>query len=186
MDVMEALRMRRSIGKLSGDVSDADVRELIEAALWAPNHRLTEPWSFTVVRGAARERVGAAWAAILGNETALEGEARQALLEREAGKLQRAPVLIVVAVRTDSDPVVATEDFAAGAAAVQNLLLAAHARGFGAIWRTGEMAHRKEINAALGLAEGDRIVAIVYLGRAAAEPPQARPRQIESVIRWLS
>ena len=92
----------------------------------------------------------------------------------------------MVAVRTDSDPVVATEDFAAGAAAVQNLLLAAHARGFGAIWRTGEMAHRKEINAALGLAEGDRIVAIVYLGRAAAEPPHARPRQIESVIRWLS
>jgi nitroreductase len=186
MDVMEALRMRRSNGKLSGDVSNEDVRALIEAALWAPNHRLTEPWSFTVLRGAARERVGAAWAAILRNETRLEGEAREALLEREAGKLQRAPVLIVVSVRTDSDPVVATEDFAAGAAAVQNLLLAAHARGFGAIWRTGEMAHRKEINAALGLDQGDRIVAIVYLGQAAADPPPARPRQLESVVRWLS
>jgi nitroreductase len=186
MDVMEALRMRRSIGKLGGDVADEDIRALIEAALWAPNHRLTEPWSFTVVRGAARGRMGAAWAAILGNETKLVGEARDALLEREAGKLQRAPVLIVVSVRTDSDPVVATEDFAAGAAAVQNLLLAAHARGFGAIWRTGEMAHRKEINAVLGLDEGDRIVAIVYLGQPAAEAPQARPRRLEAVVRWLS
>jgi len=183
---MEALRTRRSIAKLGGDVSDTDVRSLIEAALWAPNHRLTEPWRFTVLRGAARERLGAAWAATLAQETKLTGEAREAFLEREAGKPLRAPVLIVVSVRTDPDPVVAAEDFAAGAAAVQNLLLAANALALGAMWRTGEMAYRKEINAVLGLEAGDRIVAIVYLGRPATDPPQARPRQIDSAVRWLS
>ncbi len=183
---MEALRTRRSIGKLGGEVPDEEIRALIEAALWAPNHRLTEPWRFTVLKGAARERVGAAWAAVVESETKLTGEARAGALEREAGKLLRAPVVIVVSVRTDADPVVASEDFAAGAAAVENLLLAAYARGFGAMWRTGEMAYRKEIKAVLGLDEGDRIVAFVYLGRPRMEPPEGRPRQIESVVRWLS
>ncbi len=182
---MEALRTRRSIGKLEGDVSDDDIRALIEAALWAPNHHLTEPWRFTVVRGAARERLGTAWAALLESTTKLSGDERAALLQREAGKLLRAPVLVIVSVRTDPDPVVATEDFAAGAAAVQNMLLAAWARGLGAIWRTGEMAHRKEINPVLGLDDTDRIVAIVYLGQPAMEPP-ARARQFDSVVRWLS
>jgi nitroreductase len=92
--------------------------------------------------------------------------------------------VIVASVRTDFDPVVAAEDFAATAAAVQNLLLAAHARGLGAIWRTGEMAYRSEIREHLGLERGDRIVAFIYLGRPAMEPPQARPRTLEGVLRF--
>jgi nitroreductase len=57
VDTIEALRARRSIGKLDGDVPEAELRELIELATWAPNHKLTEPWRFTVLRGAARERL---------------------------------------------------------------------------------------------------------------------------------
>jgi nitroreductase len=185
MDLLEALRTRRSIGKLGGEVSDAEVRELVEAAIWAPNHRLTEPWRFTVLRGAARERLGHAWAALAAGESTLEGERLEAFLAREAAKPLRAPVVIVVSARTDPDPVVAAEDFAATAAAVQNLLLAAHALGLGAIWRTGEMAFRREIAEHLGLDPGDRIVAFVYLGRPVMEVPQGRPRTLDGVLRFL-
>jgi nitroreductase len=185
MDVLEALRTRRSIGKLSGEVADEEVRALVEAALWAPNHHLTEPWRFTVLRGQARERLGAAWASLVAAATLLQGEPRVALLQGEAAKPLRAPVLVVASVRTEADPVVAAEDFAATAAAVQNLLLAAHARGLGAMWRTGEMAQRVEIRAHLGLAPTDRIVAFVYLGRPAMAPPAARPRSLDGVLRFL-
>jgi nitroreductase len=184
MDVLEALRTRRSIGKLGGDVGDDEVRTLVEAALWAPNHRLTEPWRFTVLRGDARRRLGEAWAALAPSQTRLSGEEHEAFLRREAAKPLRAPVLIVASVRTDSDPVVAVEDFAATAAAVQNLLLAAHAQGLGAMWRTGGMAYRAEILAHLGLAPNDRIVGLVYLGHPAMDPPRARPRGLEDVLRF--
>jgi nitroreductase len=184
MDLFEALRTRRSIGKLAGDVTDGEIRELVEAALWAPNHRLTEPWRFTVLRGAARERLGRAWAALVAGETPLDVERREALASREEGKPLRAPVVIAASVRTDPDPVVADEDFAATAAAVQNLLLAAHARGLGAIWRTGGMAYRREIREHLGLDAGDRIVAFIYLGRPAMDPPQARPRSLDGILRF--
>ena len=170
---MDAMRARRSIGKLDGDVDEALIRTLLEAAVLAPNHRLTEPWRFTVVRGEARERMGAIWAEASGSES-------------EARKPLRAPVLIAVSVRTDADAVIAEEDFAATAAAVENLLLAATAHGLGAIWRTGAMVARPEIKAFLELEESDRIVAIVYLGQPAMDAPPAKPRQFESVVRWLS
>ena len=186
MEVMEALRGRRSIGKLNGDIDDAQIRELVEAAIHAPNHKLTEPWRFTVVRGDARARLGEAWAACEAARTTLTGADRDAYLRREAQKPLRAPVLIVVSTRTDADPIVALEDFAATAAAVENLLLAAHARGYGAMWRTGAMAYDERINEHLGLAQSDRIIAIVYLGRAAMPPPRDRPRNVDAVLRTLS
>ena len=185
-DILGALRMRRSIGKLQGDVSDEQIRALIEAAVWAPNHRLTEPWRFIVLRGAARERLGRAWAEVAAKKTRLHGEEREAFLRREAAKPARAPALIVVATRTDDDPIVAAEDFAATAAGVQNLLLAAQGLGLGAMWRTGELAYAPEIKAHLEFEPSDRIVAIVYVGQRAMEPPKGHERESVRNVRWLS
>jgi len=186
MDIIDALRARRSMKQLEGDIGDADVRELIELATWAPNHRMTEPWRFTILRGAARERLGELGAEILGRDPNLSGEAREIALKREPQKALRAPVIVAVSVRTDADPVVATEDYAATAAAVQNMLLGAIARGFGAMWRTGDMAYRPETKAFLGLDVSDRIVAFVYLGMPPPmDTPKPRPREVDGVIRRL-
>jgi len=183
MDALEALRTRRSVGKLTGDVSDADVRELIACAVAAPNHKLTQPWRFTILRGGARERLGAAWSRIVEAGDVPPGVDRAAFVAKEAAKPTRAPVLIVASTRTDDDPIRAIEDFAATAAAVTNLLVAAHAKGFGAIWRTGDMAYRAEIREHLGLDPTDRIVAIVYLGLPAIVPPPRMPPDLSSVVR---
>jgi nitroreductase len=186
MDVLNALRSRRSIGKLGGEVGDDEIRVLIEAATWAPNHRLTEPWRFVVLRGEARERLGRLWAEIVAKRSPLQGEERAKLIQKEAAKPLRAPVLLIVAVRTDDDPIVAIEDFAATAAAVQNVLLAAEALGLGAMWRTGDMVYDPEIKTHLGLDSPDRIVAAVYLGRPEMQPPQAQPRECKENVRWLT
>ena len=186
MDVMEAMRTRRSIGKVTGDVSDAEVRALVDVALCAPNHKQTAPWTFTVLRGDARARLGDAWARIAADITSLTGDDRDAFLSREARKPLRAPVLIVTSTVTALDPVTAAEDFAATAAATQNLLLAAHALGLGAVWRTGDIAYRSEINAVLGLAPNDRIVGIVYIGRPDMRVPPEPPRDVDAALRILT
>jgi nitroreductase len=186
MDVLNALRSRRSIGRLGGEIGDQEIQTLIEAATWAPNHRLTEPWRFVVLRGEARERLGRLWAEIMATRSALHGEERAKLLQKEAAKPLRAPVLLIVAVRTDDDPIVAIEDFAATAAAVQNVLLAAQALGLGAMWRTGDMVYDHTVKEHLGLDPDDRIVAAVYLGRPETQPPRAQPRECKENVRWLS
>jgi len=182
MDAIEAIRTRRSIGKLDGDVTAEEVRELVGLALCAPNHKLTNPWRFIALRGAARERLGAVWTEVAQTIPVPPGVEREAFLSKEARKTLRAPVLIVAATRTADDPVVAEEDYAACAAAVENLLIGAHAKGLGAMWRTGEMARDSRVKAHLGLDESDRIVAIVYLGRPAMPPPVMPPRDVSEFL----
>lgn len=183
VETLDAIRTRRSIGRSEGDVDERTIRELIEAAVAAPNHHLTQPWRFTVVRGDARGRLGDLWAARYADETA--PAARDAFIEGQRAKLLRAPVIVVVSTRTDVDPLRATEDRDATAAAVENFLLAAHARGLAAAWRTGRIAADIEVKRFLGLDPSDRIVAFVYLGAQASEAGDVRARSLDDVVRWI-
>jgi len=180
---MEAIRTRRSVGLSSGDVSRETIAELIETATLAPNHKLTQPWHFTVVKGEARERLGEVWAREA--SAAIDPAKRAAMMEGETKKLLRAPVVIVVSSRTDANPVTAEEDLSATAAAVQNLLLAAHAKGLYAAWKTGKIVSSSEVKRFLGLEERDRIIAMVYLGAQPKEEPGSRNRRVRSTITWL-
>lgn len=182
-NVTHAIRHRRSIGRSEGELSRAAIEDLIETASWAPNHHLTEPWTFTVLSGDARRKLGDFWASTRAGELGLEGEKRDGFLQGESQKPLRAPTLIVVSARTDPDPVIAAEDFAATAAAVQNLLLAASARGYSAMWRTGEVAYHPAVKRFLNLGESDRIVAIVYVGERGTVTAQPQTRK-PPVIRW--
>ncbi len=181
----QLIRGRRSIGRSEGEPSREIITELIEAATWAPNHHLTEPWKFTVLSGEARRELGEFWAKTRADELALEGEKRDGFMQGEAKKPLRAPVLIIVSARTDADAVVAEEDFAATAAAVQNLLLAAAERNLGAMWRTGDMVRSAAVKRHLGLDESDRIVAVVYLGERGVADAQPRARK-PPTIDWRS
>jgi nitroreductase len=183
MELLEAITTRRTIGKSTGDLPRETIVELIEAAVWAPNHKMTQPWRFSVVSGSAREELGGIWARAAVSSVALDQ--RDAFVAGETKKLQRAPYVIVVSVRTDDNPIVAEEDFAATAAAVQNLLLAAHAKGLAAAWKSGKICYSGEVKRYLGLDPADRIIALVYLGAVATEEPKLKPRDVESVISWI-
>jgi nitroreductase len=184
MTVAEAIRSRRTIGKIDGEVPRETIRELIELATLAPNHRMTEPWRFTVITGAARERLGRFWAERAAQH--IEPAARAAFIEGEAKKPLRAPTLIVVSTRTDENPEIAEEDFAATSAAVQTLLLAAQDKGIYTGWKTGKMVHDPEVKKFLGLDPSDRIVAVVYMGTKPLEEAKQRPRKVDEIINWLS
>jgi nitroreductase len=172
--VLEAIRSRRSVGRVRPDPLPREVvEELIAAAVCAPNHHLTGPWRFVVLAGAARREVGEAHArAVLRERPDLPAQG----VEKEASRLERAPVVVACCVTGSEDPLQAREDRDAVAAAVENLLLAAHARGLAAMWRTGAMAGEPEVREALGLGPGDAVVAFVYLGFP-VEPAPERPER---------
>ena len=141
--ILQALRARRSVGRVRPEQPPrALVERVIEAATWAPNHYHTRPWRFVVVAGEARRALGAVMADALREGLEESDGARAAvLLEKERNKPLRAPVLIAVAVVPSPEPhVLEIEEICAGAASVQNMLLAAEALGLGAMWRTGDAA----------------------------------------------
>jgi nitroreductase len=77
------------------------------------------------------------------------------------------------------------EQLASAAAAAQNILLAAHAQGYGAVWKTGAPAYDDGVKQALGLAHDDAIVGFIYLGTPVADMPTApRPSTHDHVSIW--
>src|SRR5690554_7735230 len=106
MELMEAIRSRRSIGRVKQDtVGHEIIEQILEAGIWAPNHKLTEPWRFTVMTGDGRRRLGNAYADIAA-EAADESlsEAEHSLqYDKHVAKAFRAPVVIAVAVSPSTD-----------------------------------------------------------------------------------
>ena len=154
---------RRSARVLAGPGPDDGALDLIlAAAMRAPDHGRLRPWRFVVIRGAARERLGAALADHL---RASEPQASAAALERERRKAQRAPVIVAVAARVQPEARVPPhEQVLSAAAAAHAMLLAAYALGFNAVWKTGSGAYADSVKTALGLEVTDSLVGFIYIG----------------------
>jgi nitroreductase len=94
-------------------------------------------------------------------------------------------IIACICTPSSDDPVVRREDRDAVSAAVQNLLLAAHAEGLGAIWRTGAFVDEPEVREHIGCGDDTDIVGFVYLGHPDGPPPDAPARRpAAAVTRW--
>src|SRR5262245_59578717 len=151
MELFEAIHTRQSVSKVRPDPVPRElIEKLLSAAAQAPNHHKVRPWRFIVLTGAARERLGEAMGTSLLRRNP---NAVPEAVAAERAKPLRAPVLIAVGVDKATQPkVVEIENVSAASAAAQNMLLAAHALGLGAMWRTGDAAFDPGVKAALGLA----------------------------------
>ncbi|MEJ7583136.1 MAG: nitroreductase [Acidimicrobiales bacterium] len=176
MDVLAAIRTRRSISRLSPPApSDDELRTILEAATCAPDHGTLRPWRFVVLAGEAKEAFGS----VLADATVADYhdrglEPEPAKVEKDRTKMTRGPLVVVVACRYGPSPKIPRhEQFAAVVAATQNACLAATALGYGSMWRTGPNADNPHVKRSLGLEEADDIVGFLYLGT--AEPAAAKP-----------
>lgn len=177
MELLEAIRGRYTADAFGEEAPPRDVIErLIECAVWAPNHQLTEPWSFHVVAGQAREEMGQVLVEWL--KSAHPSTPDQEALDQASRTAMRSPVMIAVGQTVDpeADAVRDLEDYAACCAAVQNLMLAAHAEGLVTKWGTGRTSRNRALKEFLGLTEHDRIVGYIFLGYPAGEAPADRER----------
>ncbi len=185
MDIFEAIFQRHSVDALRPDpIPRALTEQLLAAAAQAPNHFRVRPWRFIVLEGDARRTLADALAAAFARRNpAAAAEA----LEKEAQKAYRAPLVIVIAADLPSEPrVLEFENVLAAGAAVQNLLLAAHALGLGAKWRTtGSGSYEPEVHAALGLLPEQPIVAVVYVGYPQQPTPAPERPSFEEKTTWM-
>jgi nitroreductase len=169
-DVLKAIRGRRSILRFTDQpVSDEEIAAILEAGRWAPSYINSQPLEFLVVRDPKTRsrlvdilmRVTVAWQGFLS-----------------------APASIVVIADPTRDPRHLAED---GAAATQNLCLAAHSLGLATFWaglHSGSDAKGSaegELKAALGIPQGMRLVSVVPVGHAAYDATTSRRRLSEIV-----
>lgn len=185
MNVSDAIARRRSIKKFQDrPVTREEIESLLDAAVLAPNHHLTQPWRFYVLGLEARRRYGLA----LGERKARklpDPEAANAVREKTAADYQAFPALIAVAQVLHENPETREEDYAAVMQAIANIMLAAVERGLGTHMRTGAVLEDPAARSAVGVREGERIVAMMSVG-APAEMPPPKPRQgAAAVTTWI-
>ncbi|MHC4829010.1 MAG: nitroreductase family protein [Planctomycetota bacterium] len=190
MHADQAIRARRTVKAYEpSDLPRSVIEELLELAILAPNHRHTEPWRFTVARGSALAGRVAPAAQAAFDRLGKEGdEASRARLERKRGgmdaRIRNAAALIFVTCVPDARPAVDLENYAACACAVQNLMVAAAARGLASFWSTGRILKGPEVQAATGFDPKHRYVGAIFLGRGDAGMPQQR-QSLSDVARFL-
>jgi nitroreductase len=160
MDALDALLNRVSAPRLIAPAPDAAQRELLfRAALRAPDHGQLRPWRFLTVEGEALTQLGELFA------RALPADASPEAVAKAHAMPLRAPLLVVVIASVkDSPKVPASEQVLAAGCAAHGILLAAHAQGIGAVWRTGDMAYNPQVAAGLGLGADEQVIAYLYLG----------------------
>jgi nitroreductase len=184
MRVSDAMRARRSIKKFTDrDVTRDEIEQLLAAAALAPNHRLTQPWRFYVLGPEARYAYGL----VLGERKAKkqpDPESGRALRDTVAAEHRALPLMIAVATVNVDDPETREEDYAATMMAVQNLALAAVELGLGTHIKTGGVMCDPAARAAAGVAENERIVAIINVGTPAEIPGPKFRKSAAELTTW--
>jgi nitroreductase len=170
MDLAEAIRTRRSVGAFTDQAVDpALVQELIDTAVWVPNHKMTEPWRFVFLSGEGVKRY-----ASIRRDMALEGvPAQDEETRRQAGegtyqKFAIIPSYLGVIMKQHENPEIREEDYAACCCLTQNFLLLAWERGLGTSWKTFKRDARLRV--LLDLADDEIVVGWLHLGYPVSVP----------------
>ncbi len=160
--VLEAIRGRRSIRRYQQRaVPDDLVRTVLEAGRWAPSGMNNQPWRFALIRDSGIR-------------------AKLAALTHYRGIVRKCDLCIAVFYHIDSG-YDRDKDCMALGACVQNMLLAAHSQGLGAVWLGEILKRKREFNEVLGVDEGCELMAVIALGWP-DEAPEGERSGLDSMI----
>ncbi|MCW4046087.1 MAG: nitroreductase family protein [Candidatus Bathyarchaeota archaeon] len=192
--VIDAIKTRRSVRTYSSrPVPLSTLQQVLEAAGWAPSAHNAQPWRFIVLASEAEKQVLAeAMAKAWMTDLAKQGvtlEVQESLCKASVERFTRAPVLIIACITMEDMDRYADEprqrverDLAVQSlgAALQNLLLAAHACGLGACWYCAPAFCKETVRKVLKIPEEVEPQALITLGYPAEKPRTPRRKQLQS------
>jgi nitroreductase len=167
---------------------DAQLRQMVDAAACAPDHRGLRPWRLVRIADAQRAALADLFEACTldRNPAATPDD-----ITRSREKAGRAPVLLLAVLRGAPDPVAddpevpLVERAITLGAALMNLLLAAHGLGYGAMLTSGRAVRTARFAAAFALAPGEQAVCFVSIGSARASPRRGRGVAADFLGDWV-
>ena len=182
VSVYDAIHNRRMNNEFSDVVPDREaLQRMLDAAVWAPNHRLTNPWRFFVLEKDGKKR------AEVGQLAYDHLFARSGNHENADGSRQRvldAPALVYVySIPGDSEEMT-LENYAAACCAVQNLLLAAVAEGLAGDWSTGNTTRHPALAETMGGSPDWTMVGALFIGYP-SRPSASVRTPADDVTAWL-
>ena len=180
---MEAIFQRRTIKDFKPDAVPADVLErALRAGVWAQNHRLTEPWRFTLLGPETHRRLAETFAQ---TQADASGTQRDKVLADTRQKILSKPCVVAISQRL-GPPAQRREDYAAIACAVQNIQLAAWAEGVGMQWSSGRIIELTGTYETLAIDPAqEEIVGLLFFGYPANVPASQARKGLDDVLKRL-
>ena len=196
--ILRTLRTRRSIRVFKPEPVPRElIMEILDAARWAPSAHNAQPWRFVVITSDAVKRelamkMAEAWRHDLLSDGVPEQRIKE-LTEESVRRFTSAPVLVLVCLtmkdmhsypderRRRAEHVMAVQSVAA---AIQNMLLAAHALGLGACWFCAPLFCPDVVRKVLKLPSDLEPQALITLGFPAEEPKPPPRKPLSEVVRW--
>ncbi|MCU0844850.1 MAG: nitroreductase [Spirochaetes bacterium] len=162
--VFEAILARRSIRKFTdAPVSNEDLSAILEAGRWAPSGLNNQPWRFAVIR---------------------DGECRERLSRlTHYGLVVRSCALCIAVFYHVPSGYNRDKDILGIGACIQNMLLAGHSFGLGAVWLGEILSQKSAVNGLLVLDDSYELMAVIALGRPDERPESERRPMDELVVR---
>lgn len=179
------IQRRRSVFPASytaEEIPDAQIRQVLESANYAPTHKLTEPWRFVVCRKEAKARLGRELARVYKEQTP-ETHFLQKKYQSIMTKVEQSSCVILLNLQLHPDLVPEWEELAALACAVQNMALTAEALQIGAYWSSPGIM--EAVAQVFGLQAGEKCYGLFYMGYHQDQPREAKRTPIADKITWL-
>ena len=187
MTVIDALTSRRSVPRLRPDPVPREVIErALGAAVWSPNHRLTEPWQFFVLEGESKRRFAELRAEFTRSAMAdPDAPEKKKVLENVYQMAVTTPAIVVVTAAIHDNPEQREEDFWATYGAAYAFMLALWSESVGSYFRTGGLRDYPPLRSFLRLGDDRRIIGFVYVGYPETVPQKRRTPAGEKTS-WMS
>ena len=182
VSIYEALYRRRMSWRFQDEpIQREAVERMVEAAVWAPNHRLTEPWRFFVLEKGSE---GRRKVADLANQFSLQQNNNPTRAEAMRREVLEPPVVIHVYCVPGPNEEVTRENYAAVCCAAHNISLAGVAEGLAVTWETGGPTRDPKLREALGAEENWMLAVMLSIG-VPAEPPKSLRTPVARHLRWF-
>lgn len=167
MSIIEIITARRTVYQFKNQLVEADkLTQCLKAAIWAPNHRLTQPWRFWVLSREKQTELASLYAEKRATKRAELGtEEYDNLYEKAVIKFLKIPQVVFVGQVINDNPILKKEDYAACSCAIQNFQLAAWELGLGVQWSTGPVIGDQRTFDLLGADSScTELIGVLYMG----------------------
>lgn len=166
-------------------VHKEQIDTILNSAIWAPNHGMTQPWRFKVFIDEGKQKLAKFLEEMYVTHIPKE---RQTDIKRARMQNRPAAASAIIAVcmeRQASEKIPEIEEVMAVACAVQNMYLTCTAYGLGGFWSTPKFMSLTDTNEFLGLGEKDKCLGFFYIGYPSTDWPKGQRKPIEYVTEWI-
>ena len=200
--LLEALKTRRSVKQefIDRPIEDDVIFQVLESATWAPSAHNSQPWNFVVINDKATKRrlaenMALAWRKDFEREPMPIAE-REMRTARSIDRISNAPTVLVACLNTERLKQYVDERkrgceytmaIQSVAAAIQNLLLAAHELNLGSCWMCAPLFCQKTVRETLDIPSDVEPQALILLGyfRGSIQVPSRKPiTEIVHIDHW--